>query len=203
MAFFLTGFQAPAGFRLVAAAPPEPLTEHPAFTGISVFDLQVDGNGTVTDIKLIRGQPPFVEHSREAMSEWEFTATRLSTPLHVSVTFVYKAKTDLPDRPIALSVPAPAEPHAVAVPVHVIVPGYPISGRGEGSVVLQADIAASGRVQRLDAIHAIPSLTESAMSAVREWTFSTEHMESAQLPHVAIVVISFQVPEYGVVSSRR
>jgi hypothetical protein len=95
-----------------------------------------------------------------------------------------------------LELPAPypqqEELHA-PVPVKVVDPGYPAEGVGRGAVVLQLRLEESGRVEAVDVVRDVPTLTDSAIEAVCQWKYSVP--SATPLSELAAVaVISFQDP---------
>jgi hypothetical protein len=182
--------------RLVSVALPQPLTQRAPVTDISTFELEIDKAGAVTGITLLRGQSAQVDLSRESLKEWTFNPTESQQARRrVSATFLYKAQTALPDGTTTVTVPLPPghESAQSPIPVEIVIPGYPVGGISEGAVILQGTIGPAGEVQHVEVIHRLPSLTDAAVQAFREWKFAPRKTAS----QIATVMMWFNRPEYS------
>jgi len=165
----------------VAPGPRHP--EGAVTKGLVTLEGEVNDMGRLTNVQVIHGEPPFIQPSLDAIKEWEFAP--VSRPERMTVSFLYRARTILPDQPYEFSVPT----RCCARPTRAIDPGYPVNSIGEGAVIMQVRINAGGSsVQEVRVVREEPSLTEVAVSAVRKWRFATDR------PASAIVVISFLRP---------
>ena len=167
--------------QLLTMAPPKPPVQA---IGSSVVILEgvVGSEGRLTNVHVLQGLTPFVQPSVDAIKEWSFAPELV--PRSTSVTFLYRARTLLPDKPYEFAVRSPC----CAVSTYIVDPGYPPNSIGEGSVIMQVRINARGLVESVDTIRPEPSLTEVAVQAVRRWRFTSNK------PSSAIVVISFLRP---------
>lgn len=96
--------------------------------------------------------------------------------------------------------PPPAAPvrlHAGMQPPRKIVdvaPAYPNlarTARVEGVVILEAIIAASGRVESVRVLRSIPMLDQAAVEAVRQWQFTPTLLNGEAVPIVMTVTVNF------------
>lgn len=71
---------------------------------------------------------------------------------------------------------------------------YPIASVAYGTVVLDVLITESGKIQRVEVRRDIPSLTEPAVSAVKEWEFSPATFEDKALTARMPVAVTFCPP---------
>jgi TonB family protein len=142
----------------------------------------VNEAGRLTEVRVMQGPAPFIQPSLDSVKEWEFTPP--AEPQHVSVTFLYRARTILPDKPNEFAV----QTTCCALPTYVVDPGYPVDSVGEGSVILRVKVNAHGALDHVSVVRREPSLTEAAVNAVRRWKFETDR------PADAVVVISFLRP---------
>ncbi|MBI4486103.1 MAG: TonB family protein [Acidobacteria bacterium] len=76
---------ADVAFPLTTTMPPFPPAAHDS--GVVLLEVQVDGNGVVADVAVIRSAPPFDDAARTAARQWRFRPARVrSTP---TSTLVY------------------------------------------------------------------------------------------------------------------
>jgi TonB family protein len=180
--------------QLQIATPPRP-PQLQTQAAIVLFDAVVNDKGQLAAPHLIQGPAPFVEPSLLAMKEWSFSP---ATPAgeHVSVTFFYRAQVLLPDSPHELTInpqccPGPDRP---PLPTRLVDPGYPVDSMGEGAVITQLRIGPTGEVQDVRTARPEPSLTDAAVRAVRQWTFTPPIAKGQPAPSSAIVVMFFRRP---------
>jgi hypothetical protein len=162
-------------------APPQTV-----FTGLVILEVIPDANGR-PEIATLAGPPPFLEASLAAVKNWKLTQP-------ASVTFVYRA------REIYSSIPGveiqewPAVPDSPPLPRTIYDAEYPANSVGEGVVILQLNISATGKIEKMETVRDVPSLTEPARRSVANWTFSPATRGGAPVPGIAIVGISFLRP---------
>lgn len=63
-----------------------------------------------------------------------------------------------------------------------------------GTVVLQVAVDEAGRIERLDVVHGIPSLTEEAERSVQHWKFRPATLGGRPLTSVLVAAFSFSRP---------
>ncbi len=105
----------------------------------------------------------------------------------------------VPEAP-APSAPAPKEPVRVGgqirapQKIHDAPPVYPAiaqAARVQGLVILEATIAANGRVVDARVLRSIPLLDQAALDAVRQWQFTPTLLNGSPVPVVMTVTVSF------------
>jgi protein TonB len=80
---------------------------------------------------------------------------------------------------------------------HKVQPGYPVQAlplRLSGTVILQATIGESGRVDDLKVVSGPPILTAAAMDAVRQWRYSPFLLDGKPVKMQKQITISFRAP---------
>lgn len=80
---------------------------------------------------------------------------------------------------------------------HKVQPAYPVQAlplRLSGTVILQATIGESGKVDDLKVVSGPPILTAAAMDAVRQWRYSPFLLDGKPVKMQKQVTISFQAP---------
>jgi TonB family protein len=180
--------------QLLIASPPKPPRQY-VQAGIVLFDAVVNQQRQLDAPRLIEGPAPFVQPSLLAMKDWTFGA---ATPVgeHMSITFLYRAQKLLPDGPHELTVtPQCCLGHdRPPVPSRVIDPGYPVDSIGEGTVILQLRVDAMGQVEDVMTARPELSLTDAAVQAAHQWTFTPAIANGKPVRSSAIVVIFFRRP---------
>ncbi len=165
---------------------------------VVVFEIQIGADGTVIGDDLIQGLPEYVERSRHALKDWTFVGIDPeSAPIPASVVFLYRPRPDLPVAPMVFDAALPDafdEKHLSPFPTTVVDPGYPVSAFGEGAVILQVAPNEKGKVENVDVIAGVPSLSEATVAAVRNWEF---HVPSGSRPNISVIVTVYRKPLYS------
>ena len=68
---------------------------------------------------------------------------------------------------------------------------YPITSLAIGTVVLNAHVSASGKVEELTVVKGIPSLTEAAKKAVMQWKFRPARLDGVPIETEVPVGVTF------------
>ena len=187
------------GFLLFAAAALRPVSVvEPGFPpnaisgGTVVAELFLS-SGKVARVKILNGEAgAFGESAEAALSAWRFAPDQ-KTPVIVVVQFrdpnFYS--TGPATRTVA---PAPAG-LALAYPKTVVDPAYPANSMGEGSVILQLDVAASGAVAGTEVIKEGGNLTQAGIDAARKWSFlPAKDARGRPTQSSVFVVLVFRMP---------
>jgi len=74
---------------------------------------------------------------------------------------------------------------------------YPITSVSWGTVVLEVSIDAHGNVASVKVIRGIPSLTETALAAVKRWKFRPAKFNGHPIPSKLPVAFAFVPPNVG------
>lgn len=78
---------------------------------------------------------------------------------------------------------------------------YPIKSVAFGTVVVEVHVAASGEIADVRVVRDIPSLTEQAVKAVKEWKFQPASLGGKPVASIVPVAFTFVrpdlVPRYG------
>jgi protein TonB len=78
-----------------------------------------------------------------------------------------------------------------------VAPVYPAiaqAARVQGTVIVDAIISTSGRVESVRVLRSVPLLDEAAASAVREWVFTPTLLNGVPVPVVMTVTVTFRLP---------
>jgi len=65
--------------------------------------------------------------------------------------------------------------------------------RVQGTVILEATISPQGRVADVKVLRGIPMLDDSAMSAVRQWTYTPTLLNGTPVPVIMTVTVNFRL----------
>lgn len=79
-------------------------------------------------------------------------------------------------------------------PIKMVSPteaAYPISSVGNGTLVLRVTIGASGKLENIKVIYGIPSLTQGAERAVREWKYEPAMLAGKPVTSSVIAAFTF------------
>ena len=75
-------------------------------------------------------------------------------------------------------------------------PTYPdvaVSGRIEGTVVLEATIAPNGKVAEVRVVRSLPLLEKAAIDAVKQWVYSPTLIDGVPVSAIMTVTVRFQL----------
>jgi TonB family protein len=170
-------------FQLQLAAPPKP---PPLAIDNAIVVLQgvVDAAGRLTAAHVMQGGAHYVAPSLDSVRLWSF-GQRTEIGEKVGITFLYRGQMLLGAPPFRLNSLQPG------LPTVIVDPGYPVHSVAEGVVILEVHVGSSGRAERIDVVRPEPSLTDTAIQAVRQWAFVPVE---DPLGATHIVVISFLRP---------
>jgi protein TonB len=80
------------------------------------------------------------------------------------------------------------------IKVRHVPPVYPAAAQANkvsGVVILEATIAADGRVADARVLKSIPELDQAAVDAVRQWAFEPTYLNGAAVPVIMTVTVNF------------
>src|SRR5262245_28814727 len=170
---------------------PLPIPRLISRTVIVMVDGVVNDTHQFTPVRLIQGLDPFVQPSVGTAQQWTF-GPETQVGERVGAVFFYRNQNLLPDSPMEFS--ADCCDDRAASPLRVFDPGYPVNSVGEGTVVMNLRIDAAGRVENVLVVRPEPSLTETAVRAVRQWAFAPAIRGGRVVPSSVVVAIVFQRP---------
>jgi periplasmic protein TonB len=99
--------------------------------------------------------------------------------------------------PVAQAPPAPVRPGGDIRPprkTHDVLPVYPAiaqAARVQGTVVLQARIGVTGKVEDLQVLRSIPLLDRAAIDAVSQWEYAATLLNGVPVPVIMTVTVTF------------
>ncbi|MGB8524191.1 MAG: energy transducer TonB, partial [Candidatus Acidiferrales bacterium] len=193
------GFSPPVPLSLVPAAYPS----QSLFGGEVVLDALVDSNGRLADIKVVRGESPFLEKCLVAVRTWTFLPARSDghvVDTRIGIAFQFP-QPYVPPRTAAVHSYENSSDSAEksssergALPVVTVEPEYPAGTEAHGGVILSADIGAQGHLDSVKVLRALEPLTPAAIAALHQWHFAPAKHADANVSSPAIVVFTFPRP---------
>ena len=187
---------------VTAPYPPQSL-----FGGEVLLDALVGRNGTLSDIRVIHGEDPFLQSALDAVESWTFKpATSAKQPVEsrISIAFQFPQPYAPPRQPTSHSyteearavshVPAGAKVSDAPLPLTTVEPEYPAGATAQGSAILYESVDAQGRPSLIKAILSANALTASAIAAANQWRFAPATRSGPPVASAAIVVVTFRRP---------
>jgi trypsin-like peptidase/TonB-like protein len=198
------GFSAPVPLSLVPAAYPS----QSLFGGEVVLDALVDTSGRLADIKVVRGESPFLEKSLVAVRSWTFLPARLdghAVETRIGIAFQFP-QPYVPPRTATVHNYADASPDSPgktsadrgALPIVTVEPDYPVNADAHGGVILCAEIGRQGQLDSVKVLRGLEPLTPSAIAALRQWHFAPGMRTGANAASPVLVAFTFARPVVAV-----
>jgi outer membrane biosynthesis protein TonB len=194
------GFSAPAPLSLVPPAYPS----QSLFGGEVVLDALVDSGGRLVDIKVVRGESPFLEKALVAARTWTFFPARSDgrvVETRIGIAFQFPQPYVPPRTAIVHNYEDPSAHSAGnnsaergAIPVVTVEPEYPPGADSHGSVILYAGVGEQGQLDPVKVLRGLEPLTPAAIAALRQWRFAPGRHAGANIVSPAIVVFTFPRP---------
>ena len=168
--------------------------------GVVIFDVAVEADGVVGDVRVLQDVPPFTDLIRRKLPEWHFQpALEDGNPVdnRVLVVGVF--------RPAMLLFPAPSQPilptpdpdSTIPFPTGLAIAPYPPNAIGDGEVMVEVSLDAEGKVQGARMVGGTAAFQEAALDAARKWTFRPASRKGKSVPARAYLYFSFRQPVVG------
>ena len=189
------GFSPPSPLSLVAA----PYPQQALFGNEVFFDAQVNTKGRITDVRVVRGQSPFLEEVLSAVQTWTFLPARKDgQPVEARIGIVFQFPQPylpkLTSRAHEYKLSEAGSQDFAALPVYTIEPEYPPDSIGEGSVILHEIVDQEAHVTSIHVLRDLPSLTAPTVAAVKHWRFMPGRREGENVESGVITVVTFRRP---------
>jgi TonB family protein len=163
----------------------------------AVIDLEVDAAGHVVKTTGLRATPGGLDAVLPALKDWRFRAANdgeRAVASHVLVATMM--------RPAQLFDPAGGSPavdlkppiDGALFPTSMTRPKYPARRVGDRVVVVEAQVAANGRVERAAIVGPTSGFDEDAQSTARSWVFSAARHDGSTVPGVAYLIFGYRAP---------
>jgi TonB family protein len=188
-------------------APPVPLsvvtTRYPPqalFGGEVLLDARVDANGKLGDVRVVSGDPPFVEPVLEAVRTWTFVPARMDgRAVEARIGVVFQFPQSFLPHVVAKEhkhpqVESQTTSDRAALPTLTIEPEYPATTTAEGSVAFYAVVDSEGNLASASVLRDVEALTAPAMAAAQHWEFAASERDGAKTDSTLVVVVTFRRP---------
>ncbi|MGH9573789.1 MAG: TonB family protein [Candidatus Acidiferrales bacterium] len=198
----------PTPLSLVAAPYPPSL-----FGGEVLLDAAIDRNGTLSDVKVLHGDQPFLKQALDAVRTWTFvpqTQSDRANEARIAIAFQFPQPYAPPRRPtvhhfdretmataVKISTRSETPVDSSASVMTSFEPNYPPATNAGGSVILYESIDREGRIHEVRALSGTEPLRSAAIFAANEWQFSPAIHDGHATDSEAILVITFRQPLNG------
>lgn len=202
---------------------PMPLSLVPApypaslFGGEVLLDAAVNRNGTLSDVKVVSGEQPFLKQALDAASTWTFVPQSSDTnavETRIAIAFQFPQPYVPPRRPTvqhfgqdssgaAAKSAEQGRASASALVLTSYEPDYPAASNADGSVILYESIDRDGHVTGVRALTGTEPLRSAALAAANEWQFAPAKRKGSTIDSAAIIVVTFRQPLSGGPSAPR
>jgi TonB family protein len=176
---------------------PAPYPAQSLFGGEVLLDALVGRNGTLSDIRVVHGDEPFLQSALEAVSSWTFHPAQSSgqtVDSRISIAFQFPQPYVPPRKPTSHNYADKAKLDDGAFPITTVEAEYPVASNEQGSVILYETVDAQGQPSSIKSILGADALTAPAIAAVKQWHFASGTQSGAQVESAAIVVVTFRRP---------
>lgn len=189
-----------------ASTPPVPVsfvgTPYPPqalFGGEVDLDAVVDSEGTLAELNVVHGQPPFVDPAVDAVRTWTFEPARVNgvpTDAHLSIIFQFPQSflPPLTTQERAFGAPSADSTDRSAVPMYTHEPNYPPTTVVQGSVAVLGIVDQEGQLSDAHVLQDLPPLTNSVLDALHSWRFAPAQQGGAATDSATVVVFIFRRP---------
>ncbi len=179
------------------ARPVYPISdEKDPLQGQVVIRITTSETGDVQSTEVVSGNPLLAAAAVNALKQWKFkpfirSGKPVKASMNIPFNFVFRETADEPSATVsggtgkngadAMVTTVRVSPKlAQKMVLHKVEPKYPElakTARIQGAVLLEAFIGKEGKVQYLHVVSGDPTLTKSAIDAVRQWEYKPLHSE--------------------------
>jgi len=187
------GFSPPVPLSLVAA----PFPSQALFGGEVVLDVLIDSHGRLAEIKVARGESPFLDKVLSTVRTWSFFPAHQAgqaVAARIGISFQFSQSYDPPRKAQAhmYDEPLPMATERGALPVVTVEPQYPASSVSDGSAILYDLVGRGGQLTSVQILRDSESFRAAAEAAVRQWSFAPGKRAGKDADSAAIVVVAFR-----------
>jgi TonB family protein len=193
-----------AGLAMAATFSPARLATGgaPALPAITVgwgqasVELALAVDGSVLSVKPLGASNPFMDRLVEASRDWTFTPARVDdvpTETHVLAAGIFRPPELMAAAP-AESFVAPSSSRDVPRPTKLVPPFYPPTAVGDGVVVVEVHVDATGRSDEISVARSGGAFDSAALDAARQWAFAPATRDGVAVPGYVYVLFGFRQP---------
>lgn len=180
---------------LSLVAPPYP--SQALLSGEVVLDALVDEHGQLADIRVVLGDPPFVDKALSSVRTWSFLPARANgeaQEARIGIAVQFHATVGaMRAQPAGTSAESGQNASRDALergpaPSAIVQPVSKLASGSEGSVIVSAQIDAQGRPAALRFVHGEASLASPLTTALSQWRFLPAKHAGKDCPSTFIAV---------------
>ena len=170
-------------------------------SGLVSLVVELNETGRVQNVQVVRGISSLTAIAVQAVNTWSFSPGKLdgvAVPSTINVQVIFNPGA-LQDRSLPLPPRAAATPPLPAgyVPPQMADASYavyPPNSVATGTVVLGLLVNKYSIVKNVTPIRLVPSLTEAALAAVKNWTINPATLNEKKLSATVVVAFVFRSP---------
>jgi len=169
--------------------------------GVVVLDVSLTERGQAAEVGAMRDIASLTTIAATSVQSWKFKPALhdgMPVPSAMTVAFVFRPPVLIWKPPVfAPAIPNPGSSTNAMTPAaidSVVYAEYPVDTVASGSVVVQISVDDMGKVQRVDAVRALPPFTQPALDAAKQWKFEPARYLGERVPSKVAVVFVFAQP---------
>lgn len=186
----------PVPFSLV----PAPYPSQSLFGGEVMLDALVGRSGTLSDIRTVSGDQPFLENALAAVRTWTFLPARSggqAVEARIGVAFQFP-EPYIPPRSSSVhnydERSLAAADNRAPLAVTTVEPKYPSASSAEGSVILYESLDSEGHIASTEIVRGLDALNPAVLAAAQKWRFAPARQSGVTVNSAAIVVVTVRRP---------
>ena len=161
-----------------------------------ILDAEISAQGHARPVNTLHGANPFHGIALSNLSQWIFSPAidPLPTVSRATIIFLFRPPDLFSATPLEVSPSVKRQADQPALPLLLSDPGYPVNSVGEGTVVLELQIAPTGAIQAVRVVRDAPGLAAHTEKTVRSWKFEPALRNGSAITGMVIVAASFLRP---------
>ena len=182
----------PLPLSLVAAPYPSDVFSG----GEVVLNAAVETTGRLGDIRILRGENPFLEKVLTAVHTWTFQPARSAEKVletRIGIIFQFAGSLATPERQSHTDAERLDDaPERGVQPLVFPAPDFTSTKLAEGSVILCEEVAANGQVDSIAILGGPQPLIPPTVAAAHQWRFTPARQSGADSNSEVVVVVIFR-----------
>jgi TonB family protein len=164
--------------------------------------MSLDSSAQIQNVQVLRDFPPLTSSVQSAVKNWKLTPATLnghavSSEISVTVIFnIFNPAGGAASQSLVLAPPQSIPPDASQfIPPQINMASfanYPADSVSQGSVVLDVTVSKAGNPTKIRVVRGIPTLSEQAVIAVKNWGFNAATIQGQSTAAQMIIAFVFQ-----------
>lgn len=201
------GQRIPPGLPVPLSVVAAPYPKESLTGGEVVLDTLVDPRGRFSEIRVVRGDDPFLFDVLAAVRTWTFVPAQqggrdLSSRIGIEFQFPQSLNRGVSGAIRKYDEPMAHAGERAALPIVTVEPQPAPDTGADGSVILYESVDARGDVTSTRVLQGVESLIPVTLEAAREWRFVPAVHAGSPKPSAVILVFTFRRPPLRVKSGR-